>query len=162
MNKNKHLPIFNNFMEISLRIAILLSELDGKYCDLNRLTYYDYLLIHSGDIENAPESLHPENPFRIGDVLARRELIKKAVEFLCKKQLITTNFNENGIVYSSSSLTKVFINHLDSSYSEKTKGIAKWIASEFHLYGDKELSEYITNNLHKWGGNFSQVGFRSK
>lgn len=50
---------FNTPIESGLRLLFVLDEAKGEVFDLQRLVSYDYLLVHSGDVEGGPVSLHP-------------------------------------------------------------------------------------------------------
>ena len=45
---------FNSPLECGLRTLTLLAASQPSACDLQRLIFYDYLLIHSGDVPGGP------------------------------------------------------------------------------------------------------------
>jgi hypothetical protein len=69
--------LFNTPLECGFRLAIILDAVSGEP-DLQRLVSYDYLLVHSGDVEGGPASLHPAVPFRGTELLVKRELVRQA------------------------------------------------------------------------------------
>ena len=66
---------FNTPLECGLRMLFVLNAAGERRSDLQRLVSYDYLLVHSGDVDDGPESLHPPVPFRGTEVLVKRGLI---------------------------------------------------------------------------------------
>ena len=63
----KSSSVFNSPVELGLRALMLLAESHPKPLDIQRLVILDYLLVHSGDLEGGPESLHPPSPLRAGE-----------------------------------------------------------------------------------------------
>jgi len=63
--------LFNTPIESGLRTLILLAVAAPEGCDLARLVIYDYLLVHSSDVDGGPESIHPPSLFRSGEFLVR-------------------------------------------------------------------------------------------
>lgn len=155
-NEERNTQVFNTPLEVGFRSIFLLSEIHPKFCSLERLTIYDYLLLHSGDVENGPNSLHPAIPHRSCEIIIKREVMKKGLLIMNSKQLVSIEFNEEGIFYKASDLTKPFLDYFESDYSKKIKMIAKWVNETFKGYSDKELEEYIKENLEKWGGEFTK------
>lgn len=151
VNRSFHLPI-----ETGLRCLFLLAEISPDSCDLQRLIYYDYLLVYSGDVENGPPSLHPPLPHRGGGVLIRRPMIEKGLNLMFSKDLISKKIDDQGISYSSTELTKPFLNYLTSNYAKEIRRLAKWVAETFHSYSDQELSTYMSKNIGRWGAEFTR------
>ena len=66
--------IFNSALETGVRsICILVADLSNKF-DIQQLLALDHIVVHTGDIENAPPSLHPNILQRSGELLVRRPL----------------------------------------------------------------------------------------
>lgn len=150
------LQIFNSPIEIGLRILYVLNELNHKGCDLQRLVYYDYMLIHSGDILNGPKSIHPNTPFRTTEILVKREILQKGLILMQSKELVESVFDSTGILYKATEITKDFLEYNTTEYANNLKAVAKWLISKFDNYSDDKLSLYIKNNLNIWGGEFSK------
>ena len=100
--------ILNNPTEMALRLSFILGN-SKKPADLQRLMYYNYIAIHSSDIEKSKKSLHPQIPHRSCKMLIGREIIKNALILLESKKLIKINIkfcltkeSKNGILIKSS------------------------------------------------------------
>ncbi len=156
--KSKKSLIFNSPLEIALRLLYIFNSASGPL-DLQRLIYYHYLLIHSGDIPEAPESIHPSLPTRSCEMLVNREILKKSLTLLVLKDLVAVKYSKkNGIQYAKNKQTEVFINYLESPYSKLLMERANWLCSTFDSYADKQLSQLINSNLEQWGSEFSPIG----
>ena len=62
---------FNSPLETGVRALTVLAESAPAALDLQRLVYFDYLVVHSADA-GGPRSLHPNTPLRNGELLVRR------------------------------------------------------------------------------------------
>lgn len=69
---------FNSAVECGLRSLVILEQAFPRDYDLQRLVFYDYLLVHSGDA-NGPESIHPATPHRSGEVLVKRQILEQGL-----------------------------------------------------------------------------------
>lgn len=147
---------FNTPIESGLRSLYLLNAIAPQQCDLQRLVYYDYLLVHSSDVPNGPQSLHPSTPHRSGELLVRRQIIANGLDLMFSRELIEKEFTSEGIFYKSTELTELFLKYLKSDYATALKKLAKWVATTFIDYSDVNLHKYITQNLGRWGAEFKQ------
>ena len=150
----KGISLFNSPIEIGLRSLYLLNEIKDGSLDLQRLVYYDYLLLHSSDISNGPKSLHPNIPYRASEILVKREILQQGLSLMRSKQLVDILFKPDGIAYKSSSLTSAFLEYFNSEYSKSLRNLSSWVIDTFTDYGDSALSTFIVNNLDIWGGEF--------
>lgn len=148
--------VFNSPLEIGLRVLYLLNELQPDGCDLQRLVYYDYILVHSSDVADGPKSIHPSIPHRTTEILVKRELVKKGLTLMQSKQLVDSVFESTGITYKATALTRSFLEYNKSDYASSLKEISSWLVAKFKTYTDERLSLFIKNNLDVWGGEFSK------
>lgn len=156
MSKFPQIPpdrLFNSPLEVGLRTLIVLTEV-GQSCDLQRLTIYDYLLLHSGDLKDGPESLHPPSPFRSGELLVKRVIIEKGLSLLCTKGLTDRSFDDTGIKYAATEVARPFLDYFDSNYARRARSIATWIGSTFQNLDDQELQTVIGKQFGQWGSEF--------
>lgn len=154
--EERNTSVFNSPLEIGLRVLYLLNELQPDGCDLQRLVYYDYILVHSSDVPDGPKSIHPKIPHRTTEILVKRELVKKGLTLMHSKQLVDSVFDSTGITYKATELTRPFLEYNKSEYSKSLKEISTWIVKKFKPYSDEKLSLFIKNNLDVWGGEFSK------
>lgn len=146
--------LFNTPLEIGLRCLIILSESNAP-CDLHRLKIYDYLLLHSEDVESGPDSLHPPSPFRTGELLVRHSLIENGIRLLLAKGLVSPVFGEGGIRYQATNLANPFLAYFESQYATRARRIAQWLAMTFGDLDDATLQHFVNENVGKWGTEFA-------
>jgi hypothetical protein len=147
---------FNGPLETGLRALLLLDAIAPQDRDLQRLVYYDYLLLHSGDVTNGPRSLHPPIPYRSGEILVRRQLTSRGLELMFSKELVVKRMSAAGITHAASDLCRPFLGYLRSEYVGSLRASAKWVAQTFESYSDAALGEFMTANLGRWGAEFNR------
>jgi hypothetical protein len=145
---------FNSPLECGLRTIVLLVAAQPAALDLQRLVFYDYLLVHSGDVPQGPESIHPATPLRSGEVLVRRHWIERGLLLMVSRELVVRTFSQKGIEYQASSLTSAFLEYMEELYTKKLQERARWVIEHFGGYSDQELVEFFKANLDRWGGEF--------
>lgn len=154
--EERNTSVFNSPLEIGLRVLYLLNELQPDGCDLQRLVYYDYILVHSSDVPDGPKSIHPKIPHRTTEILVKRELVKKGLTLMHSKELVDSVFDSTGITYKATELTRPFLEYNKSEYAKSLKEISSWLVKKFKPYSDEKLSLFIKNNLDVWGVEFSK------
>lgn len=147
---------FNSPFEVGLRTLNILAATSPISIDLQRLIYYDYLVLHTNDIgaEGSPSSIHPDTPYRSGGIIVRRKAMQQGLELMYSKSLINEVFDEKGISYSASELTKPFLDLFESPYSKKLLSNSLWVTRYFSSYTEEDLKLFIDRNIENWGGEF--------
>lgn len=145
---------FNSPLECGLRTLALLAAAQPTACDLQRLVFYDYLLVHSGDVPNGPDSIHPATPLRSGEALVRRHWVERGLLLMISRELVSRIFSEDGILYQASPLTSSFLAYMEQPYTRKLQERAAWVIASFGSYSDQQLVEFFKNNLDRWSGEF--------
>lgn len=151
--------LFNSPLEVGLRSLILLEAGYPNYYDIERIVIYDYLLIHSGDIDNGPQSIHPATPHRSGEILIKRPIIENGLESMIAKGLIESKYSKKGISYTATELTSPFLDSLQADYTRKVIGTAGWVIEKFDKYSIEDLKNLVKCNLDVWGGEFVNESF---
>lgn len=146
---------FNSAVECGLRSLVMLEHAFPFEYDLQRLVFYDYLLVHSNDA-GGPESIHPATPHRSGEVLIKRQVLEQGLLLLMSRQLIVRKYASSGILYTASELSTPFLDGLQSRYISLLKNRARWVINSFKDYDDKELELFFLKNLDRWGGEFEK------
>ena len=144
---------FNSPLESGLRSLYLLVEAHPKRCDLQRLLFYDYLVVHSADADG-PESLHPATPHRSGEILVRRGLVERGLLLMLSRGLVERSFDENGIEYCASDGAASFLACLETPYAHGLANRAHWVVGHFGEMSLSQLESYFRSNLDRWGGEF--------
>jgi hypothetical protein len=148
---------FNSPLECGLRVLFMLDAAEGKAADLQRLVFYDYLLVHSGDVLDGPSSLHPSVPFRGAELLIKRDLLQAGLNQMFSRQLVAKTFDVSGILYRATPLTTAFVGLLKTEYAHSLRSRSAWVALRFGEMGDKDLSTFMTANIGEWGAEFEHL-----
>jgi hypothetical protein len=149
-----HESVLNSGLEVGLRTLIILSKLqDGA--DQQRLAIYDYLLLHSSDIDNGPASLHPATPIRTSELLVRRGLIDRGLTLLESRGLVQRNYRKDGIAFIASQLAVPFLHYFESEYARRCGEVASWVSATFDSMSAGELQSFIQSRVGKWGVEFT-------
>lgn len=145
---------FNSPLECGLRSLVLLAAASPSACDLQRLIFYDYLLVHSGDVLGGPESIHPNTPLHSGEALVRRHWIERGLLLMVSRELANRTLSELGIQYQASPLASAFLSYMEQPYTKKLRERAEWVIETFSDYSDQALAGFFKANLDRWGGEF--------
>lgn len=154
--------LYNTPYEVGARVLILLNY-SVIPIDLQRIIYYDYLVLHYGDIDKNYESLHPSNPYHITELYVRRKFIQEALDLISRKGLIDITLSKHGFLYSSNKMGRKFIKCFDSDYFSKLEKFAQLVIDFFKDFSGSEIDAYISNNIGKWKDEFETESlFRGK
>ena len=156
---------FNGPVECGIRAMVLLAVAAPGGCDLRRLVIYDYLMVHSADVPDEvladleavgerPDSLHPATPYRVGELLVRRQTLVAGLRLLMGKGLAVPQFDESGITYAATELSGPFLGILESEYLRDLRVRGEWVVGVFGRLPDAELSAFANRHLRDWGGEF--------
>lgn len=149
---------FNSALESGLRALCVLYEGFPESYDSQRLIFYDYLVVHSGDVEEGPDSLHPATPFRSNEWLVRRQLVDQGLRLLVERGLVKPSMTVNGILYSASETAGAFVACLDQKYTTQLRERARWVVETFDTTTEPELVQYFDSHLDRWGAEFLPIG----
>lgn len=153
MDKDKQV-IFNSPIDVALRLVFIIGKTSIPL-DIHRLTYYSYLLVHSADIPNGPRSIHADLPKRSSEIAVNPKLIKRGLNLLISKGLITVNYSpKTGIEYFKNKNTIDFLGFFESKYSVLLSERADWLCKTFDYYTDEGLTDIMNKNVGIWGSEF--------
>lgn len=152
--ENSWRSVFHTPLECGLRSVALLLAAHPDELDLQRLIHYDYLLVHSGDVEGGPSSLHPSTPHRSGEILVRRPLVQQGILLMMSKSIIECDFSDRGITYRAGEWSIAYLNSLLSAYSTQIRERAVWVVKRFSSLSDTQLNDYMRDKWSHWGAEF--------
>lgn len=155
MNEERqpNVTVFNSALETGVRSLVILAANFPGALDLQRLVDFDYLAVHTGDVDG-PESLHPPLPMREGELLVRRKIIESGLSLMMSRGLITRIAGEEGIVYQASDYAKPFVDSLATPYMRSLVEKASWVAATFGNMDTSELHNLINSFFDKWTTQF--------
>ncbi len=149
-DKEKIVDLFNSPLEISLRLLFIIDRCT-KALDADRLVYYNYLLVHSSDIPDAPKSIHADLPKRSNEMPVSQLVVQKALTLLISKGLISINYSKKGIEYYKNPSTSLIIATFETPYSKMLRDRADWLCTKFDTYSDTEVADMIKDHIGVWG-----------
>lgn len=145
--------LFNSPLETGIRSAVLLDCAYPRTFDLKELTWLDHLVVHTGDL-NGPDSLHPNVPYRDGELLVRRSLVESGLSLMQSLHLVEKRYTQDGIVYAALEDTGAFVSLLRSEYGQSLKSRSEWLVRYLMERGSGELAKIITKKIGRWSVEF--------
>jgi hypothetical protein len=146
--------IFNSALETGIRSAcVLVADQSMKY-DLQQLLAFDHLVVHTGDVNNAPPSLHPNVHQRNGELLVRRPLVEHGLLLMEHKKLVEKIITSDGFYYRATDLACVFIESLTNNYIEELCSRAQWAVTMYKDFGDDFFTEVFNTAFDRWRNEF--------
>jgi hypothetical protein len=147
---------FNSPIETGVRALILLAESYPEQLDLQRILEFDYILVHTGDVDGPP-SIHPALPLRSGELLVRRQLIERGLLLMISRGLVGRNATEKGFTYYAQDAAGPFLDSLTAEYLADLKDRAVWVVDRFSEMSDHEIRVMLTQIYDQWSREFQVV-----
>lgn len=151
--RQPNVTVFNSALETGIRSLVILAVNFPGSLDLQRLVDFDYLAVHTGDVDG-PESLHPPLPMREGELLVRRKIIESGLSLMMSRNLIIRIAGEEGIVYQASDYAKPFMDSLTTPYMRSLVERANWVVATFGNMETSKLHNLINSFFDKWTTQF--------
>ena len=155
MGYAKMIP-FNSPLETGLRSVCLLAAAFPTSFDLQRLVVFDYLVVHTGDLDG-PESLHPKIPMRSAELLVRRGVVERGLLLMISRGLVERNVSDNGIFYRAGEFAEAFLSSLTTIYLTELQSRANWVVSNYGALSTSDLRVTITGVFDRWIEEFQTV-----
>ena len=146
---------FNGPVEIGLRALCVLTTAFPTAYALQRLVVFDYLLVHSDDIEGGPEGLHPKTPHRGGEILVRRGVLQEGLTLYESRGLVERVYTDGGIFFAATDKSADFLDTLSTEYLKRLRERADWVVDNFGQRADSELDAMVRARIGTWGAEFS-------
>lgn len=145
---------FNGPVEIGLRALTLLVEGYPEPFSLQRLVVFDYLLVHSDDLDGGPRGLHPRTPHRGGEIFVRRGTLQYGIRLYESRGLIQRLFATEGVGFVATEDSASFIDSLSAQYVTGLRERARWLVDTYGRLTDDELMRIVRDNVGAWGSEF--------
>ncbi len=159
MEKITNALLFNSPLETGVRSLIILDAVYPMSFDLKKLTWFDYLVVHTGDIDG-PESLHPNIPQRSGEILVRRRLIEEGLVLMRRLHFIIAISNKEGISYQATDDAYPIVELMQANYAVELKKRAKWLAENICILNDDNIQDLIVKRLGQWHIEFQEKNYK--
>jgi hypothetical protein len=144
---------FNSPIETGMRALILLAAAYPAQLDLQRLLEYDYMMVHTGDVDGPP-SIHPALPLRSGELLVRRQLIERGLMLMISGGLVGRHATKSGFMYQAEDDAGPFLDALTAEYLDDLKNRAEWVVDRFRDMTDQEIRFILTRVYDQWSREF--------
>jgi len=147
---------FNTPFEAGVRSLCILTEAYPQALDLPRLVDFDYLVVHSGDV-NGPPSLHAPVPLRSGEILVRRGLVEAGLLLMISRGLVERSLRDDGVYFCASETSAPFVTSLSTPYNRELRQRATWAITEFAQIGGGELRARLSGLFDTWTPQFQAL-----
>lgn len=144
---------FNSPIETGIRALILLAESYPVQLDLQRILEFDYLIVHSGDMDGPP-SIHPALPLRSGELLVRRQLIERGLLLMISRGLVIRHATPTGFLYQAEDDAGPFLDALTAEYLGDLKDRAVWVVDHFSEMSDYDIRVLLSQVYDQWSREF--------
>ena len=144
---------FNSPIETGVRALILLAESYPKQLDLQRILEFDYIMVHTGDVDGPP-SIHPALPLRSGELLVRRQLIERGLMLMISRGLVSRHAMPTGFMYRAEDDAGPFIDALTADYLGDLKNRAVWVVDRFSEMSDHDIRVMLGQVYDQWSREF--------
>jgi hypothetical protein len=154
-DRTRFIAPFNGPVEIGLRaLAVLNDAYPGAY-SLERLVLFDYLIVHSDDIPGGPPGLHPQTPYRGGELLVRRGVLQEGLLLYQSRGLVERRYEESGVSFAATDRSAAFLDVLRTEYVVSLRERAVWLVENFGQTPDSDLEKMVREHIGKWGAEFA-------
>jgi hypothetical protein len=148
-SEHKGAQTFNSPLETGIRSLEILVAAHPDSFDLQRLVAFDYLVVHTGDIEG-PESLHPALPMRSTEILVRRGLVERGLLLMISRGLIERQATPDGVYYRAGEFAGTFLASLTSPYLIALRERAVWVAKKFGSMEQDAFRQTLSSVFGQW------------
>jgi hypothetical protein len=139
----------NSPLEVGIRALVLLTETFPRRLDVAQLVYLDHAMLHSGDLEDGPASLHPDLPAGPGELGMRRRLIEQGLTVLLRAGLADMTATADGFLYGVTEEATSFLNALQSPYVGQLKERADWLTSTY-MHEGTDVRDGMKQITQRW------------
>jgi ABC-three component (ABC-3C) system Middle Component 2 len=137
---------FNTPLEAGLRALFLLTAADKRSLEVQRLMYFDYAMVHTGDFDGPP-SLHPPTPSQGSQLFVRRALIQEGLELMRSRDLVERRFLAAGIRWRVTRVGRHVAAQFSSDYAASLRARAEWVLRTLGEPTDVELARLFAGRV---------------
>lgn len=149
MNALSRIATFNGPLEAGIRAVSILAAAYPRSYDLQRLVAFDYLLVHTGDIQG-PENLHPPTPMQTAEILVRRKLVEESLLLMMTRDLVSREVSASGIAYAAGENAVPFVSSVSAPYLVALNDRARWLVDTLGDYDDTRIRTFMTDFFDHW------------
>ncbi|MBT2539668.1 threonine transporter [Streptomyces sp. ISL-44] len=143
----------NSPLEVGIRALALLSETFPRRLDVAQLVYLDHAMLHSGDLDQGPASLHPDLPVGPGELGMRRNLIEQGLVVLMRAGLADMTATEEGFLYGATEEAASFLDILEAPYIGQLRSRAAWLTTTY-VHEETDVRDGMKQITQRWTDRF--------
>jgi hypothetical protein len=151
--------LFNSDVETAIRVLVVLDAMHPRRCNIAELTWFDYVVVNSGQFDSGPPSLHPVSDVVTGELLVRRHTIQRGLMLLQLQHLVDESYEPKGITYSAGEETPPFLDRLTALYHQQLKVRASWLAGSFGAMVSEQIETEIEAAIGRWTAHLQTQSF---
>lgn len=140
---------FNGPLEAGLRAVAIVGAAFPKAFDIQRMTAFDYLLVHTSQL-GGPVDLHPDSPIRAPATQVRRRVVQDGIHLMMTRDLIVREATDDGIVYRAGEAAAMFLDSLQAPYLRAMCDRAEWLVHHLAHYTDQEFDVLMRRFFDQW------------
>ncbi|MFE4654751.1 ABC-three component system middle component 2 [Streptomyces sp. NPDC056707] len=144
----------NSPLEAGIRALVLLSQTFPRRLDVAQLVYLDHAMLHSGDLDHGPVSLHPDLPAGPGELGLRRHLIEQGLMVLLRAGLADLTATDDGLMYGATDEAAGFLGVLESPYVGQLMERADWLTSTY-MHEGTDVRDGMNQITERWSARLS-------
>ncbi len=100
------------------------------------------------------DGLHPKTPYRSGELLVRRDTLRRGMLLYMSRGLIDDLYRDSGLAYAATERTGSFLDALTSDYVLALRSRSEWVVGRFASFDDRDLDGFVKEHLGEWGAEF--------
>ena len=139
----KESTLLGSEFESSLRVLLLLDELEQKSLDEIQIACIDFIAIYGADFMILDENLHGNGLFRFSEFSAKSKLVTRSLKKLVLYGFITFTAKKKGYSYSINAKGHEIANDLSDSYSEEYKIAVREVSTVFPSLNASAMQKQI-------------------
>jgi hypothetical protein len=153
MSGEMAMELFNSPLETGIRALVVLDAAHPGAFDLSQLTWFDHLVVHTGDV-GGPPSIHPDLPHRSGELFVRRPVIEASLALMRRLHLVEVVVDEHGFLYRASDEAYPLVELMRSPYARDLKERARWLAENVCNLGADSIERLVAEKIGRWNVEF--------
>jgi hypothetical protein len=156
VTRERRFLTFNGPLEAGVRAVAVLGAAFPRAFDLQRLTAYDYLLMHTKQL-GGPDDLHPTTPIQTPATAVRRKTVQDAIFLMMTRDLVARKVHADGIRYCAGESASFFLDSLQTPYLRALRLRASWLVEYLEGYSDDDFDRLMREFFDNWVVEFQAV-----
>jgi hypothetical protein len=156
VTRERRFLTFNGPLEAGVRAVAVLGAAFPRAFDLQRLTVYDYLLMHTHQL-GGPDDLHPATPIKTPATEVRRKIVQDAIYLMMTGEFIAREVYADGIRYRAGETAGFFLDSLQTPYLRELRIRADWLVEHLADYSDGNFDSLMRQFFDSWVVEFQAI-----